>query len=315
MAQGVQGVGSILSQLLAEKALFNGIVSSPSLIDVQWTYLAIALFDVCLALLFYYMPLPEANDQDLQMQSDDLEVWHYDTIFSPKIRLIYFSIGAAVFAQFCYVAAQESMSVWIGQLLSELAPRGSATLSNDNVVLVGHTTFTAGRFLFGALCLIIRPRILLLVVFAGSFAIMLFFFEGPIFPMVFAIGLRGMGRRTKIAAAGLTAAAAGGSIFPFVMLAIQRLQHHTTQYSYCVVIALFAAGIFYPIYLNMAPKARNQVDPRPMVAGPPIQKIGRKLSIIVNKLGSVGNGKGSPGLPIVEHRERSRQRESLGSEA
>ncbi|EPE35356.1 MFS general substrate transporter [Glarea lozoyensis ATCC 20868] len=333
MAQGVQGVGSILSQLLAEKALFNGIVSSPSLIDVQWTYLAIALFDVCLALLFYYMPLPEANDQDLQMQSDDLEVWHYDTIFSPKIRLIYFSIGAAVFAQFCYVAAQESMSVWIGQLLSELAPRGSATLSNDNVVLVGHTTFTAGRFLFGALCLIIRPRILLLVVFAGciifatltmavhtdangisAFAIMLFFFEGPIFPMVFAIGLRGMGRRTKIAAAGLTAAAAGGSIFPFVMLAIQRLQHHTTQYSYCVVIALFAAGIFYPIYLNMAPKARNQVDPRPMVAGPPIQKIGRKLSIIVNKLGSVGNGKGSPGLPIVEHRERSRQRESLGSE-
>jgi fucose permease len=335
MAQGFQAIGTILSQLLAERVLFDEVVNNPNLIDVQWTYLAVALFTVILALLFYYMPLPEANDQDLQMQSDDLEVWHHDTVLSPKIRLIYFSLGAAVLAQFCYVAAQESMSVWIDLLLDQMKPYGGANLSDNNVVLVGHTAFAVGRFFFGGLCLVIRPRILLLVIFIGcivfatltvavpttsnglaGFAIGLFFFEGPVFPLLFAMGLRGMGRRTKIAAAALTASAAGGAIFPFVMLAIQRLQNKTAQYSYSVVIALFIAGFLYPIYLNLVPKARNQVDPRPSVAGPPIRKMGRKLSVIVGKFGSFGNGKGSPGLPIVEHREgeMERQRGSVESE-
>jgi fucose permease len=334
MAQGFQGIGTILSQLLAERVLFDQVVQSSSLIDVQWTYLAVALFTVVLALLFYYMPLPEANNQDLQMQSDDLDIWHYDTVFSPGIRLVYFSLGAAVLAQFCYVAAQESMSVWIDLLLDQVNPQVGTTLSDNNVVLVGHTAFSVGRFFFAGLCLIIRPRILLLVTFVGciifatltvvvdtnsngltGFAIALFFFEGPVFPLVFAIGLRGMGRRTKIAAAALTASAASGAIFPFVMLAIQRLQHETAQYSYSVVIALFVAGLLMPLYLNMVPKAKNQVDSKPSVAGPPIQKFGRKLSIMVGKFGSFGNGQGSPGLPIVEHRERELERQRGSSES
>ena len=87
LAQGVQGVGTILSQLLAQKVFFSNFSTSPSLIDVQWTYLAVALFTVILALFFYYMPLPEATDADLQQQSENLGIYRSQTVFSHKFPL------------------------------------------------------------------------------------------------------------------------------------------------------------------------------------------------------------------------------------
>lgn len=280
MAQGVQAIGSVLSQLLAEKVLFQSILSKPSLIDVQWTYLAVALFTVILALFFYYMPLPEASDADLQIQSENFGIYPQQTVFSPKLSLVYTSLALAVFAQFCYVSAQESMSIWFGALLISLKHSNGLTMSTSNYGIVGHVTFAAGRFLFAGLCLFIKPRILLLVVFIGGIifscltmsisanansiagpALVFFFFEGPAWPLIFAIGLRGLGRRTKQGASYLTAAASGGAIFPFVMLAVQRISHKSVQYSYCVIVALFSFGLIYPIYLNFVPKARKLVDP------------------------------------------------------
>jgi len=340
LAQGVQASGSIFSQLLAEKALFGDIASKPSLVDVQWTYLAVALFTVLLALFFYYMPLPEATDDELQAQSENLGTYSSSTIFSSKLSLIYVSLGLAVFAQFCYVAAQESMSVWFTAVLQFLqkSQNSSLTLTPDNYILVGHTTFAVGRFLFAALCLVFPPRILLMLAFLGCLifsaltmslrlsangiagpALVFFFFEGPVWPMVYATGLRGLGRKTKIGAAYLTAAASGGAIFPFVMFAVQRLDHHSVQYSYCVIVALFCFGILYPVYLNFVPKARRQVDPikdkdsddRPET---PIRRLSKRFSVIITKFGGGGNGPSSPELPIVEHRE-SRRHESWTSGA
>ncbi|TVY84482.1 L-fucose-proton symporter [Lachnellula suecica] len=330
LAQGVQALASIFSQLLAERVLFQAIQNKTSLIDVQWTYLAIALLTVILALFFYYMPLPEATDQDLQVQSEDLGVYPSDTIFSSKLRLIYLTLGMAVFAQFCYVAGQESMSVWFGLVLENLSSNSSLTLTADNYILVGHTTFAVGRFLFAPLCLFISPRILLMIAFIGCtvFAILtmalhisangiagpalvFFFYEGPIWPIVYAIGLRGLGRKTKMGSALLTASVGGGAIFPFVMWAVQKLDNKSLQDSYCVIVALFSFGSIFPIYLNFVPKARRQVDPakdsdpddeRPET---PIRRLSKRLSIIISKFGGGKSGPDSPELPIVEHREES----------
>lgn len=333
LAQGVQAVGTVLSQLIGEKVLFVGFSGKPSLIDVQWTYLAIALFDVVLALFFYYMPLPEALDEDLQAQSENQGVYPSDTVFS-KFRLIYATLGLAVFAQFCYVAAQESMSVFVTDVFISVST-GSSTLSPSNYVLVGHTTFAIGRFLFAGLCIFIQPRILLMATFVGCIifatltmvlslntngiagpALMFFFFEGPIWPIVYAIGLRGLGRSTKLGAACLTAAASGGAGFPFAMLVIQEMDHKTIQYSYCVIIALLSFGAVYPLYLNLVPKARRQVHAhkggqseserdRPET---PIRRLSKRFSVIAKSFGVGKNDKGdSLELPIVEHRESRRK--------
>lgn len=116
LAQGVQGVGALVSQLIAEKAFF--MKEADSLIDVQWAYLAIALFDVLLALFFYYMPLPEATDDELHVAAQPRFLPLNKTITAPsptthigKFRVVFITLGLAVFAQFLYVGVQESLSI------------------------------------------------------------------------------------------------------------------------------------------------------------------------------------------------------------
>lgn len=339
LAQGVQAISSILSQVLAEKVLFNSVANNPSLIDVQWTYLAVALFTVMLALFFYYMPLPEATDTGLQQQSEDLGIYRSQTVFTNKLPLIYTTLALAILAQFFYVGAQESMSAWFGNLLTTNSPSSTLTITADNYVLVGHTTFAVGRFLLAPLCLIIPSRILLLLIYIGCLvfstltmslslssnslagpALLFFFFEGPVFPLVYAIGIRGLGRRTKQGASYITAATSGGGVFQFVMWAVQRIDHKSIKYSYCVIVALFAFSMLFPIYLNFIPLARHQVDPQKLAVFPerggsvdygrpdtPIRRMSRQFSAIFGKKSPGGGGKGrrsSQEVGIVEHRER-----------
>ena len=357
LAQGVQAVGSVLSQILAERALFTSIVNDPTLIDVQWTYLAVALFTVLLALFFYYMPLPEASDIDLQLQSDDIGVYlTTPSILGPGIPLIYLTLALAVFAQFLYVAAQESMSAWFGVLLSMLAAPNTSTpltLSLDSYSSLSHTTFALGRFIFAPLCLIIPPRILLLVTVVGGIisitltmtlqinvnalatpALVFFFFEGPAWPLIFAIGLRGMGKRTKLAAACITASASGGGPFPFVQLGVIDLAHRSIQYSFCVIVALFAGMTIFPLYLNFVPAARHQVDPiehsslgdegqlrngRGPANGRPetlSRRMSRSFKAVISQVSGNRSSTGrkiSQEMPVVQHQRQESSEERNGS--
>jgi fucose permease len=368
LAQAVQATGSVLSPLLAQKVLFRSVRKPPNLIDVQWAYLAIGFFSVGLALFFYYMPLPEADDHELQAQAEDLHIrrlslHHTATEPSPGFSKIFgrfpviattFTLG--VISQFFYVAAQESLSVWFGPLLSFFGTSSSTSvpaLSNQNYLLIGHTTFASGRFVFAFLSLVIRPRILLLIALAGSlvFSILtfklsgntsdaisgsilaLFFFNGPVWPLVFAITLRGLGRRTKMGAAIITSAASGGGVFPFILYAVERDLPARIQYSYSVLIALYVVSLVYPVYLNFTLPAARLADPnrresecyRVEEVDPghngserttnsdsirrgstekeklilPIRKLSKTWHFLKTKLGT----RGSMELPVVEHRE------------
>ena len=62
-SQGIQAIGSVVSPILAN-AFFINVSSQDSLFNVQWCYLAVALFVVGLAVIFYYLPLPEASAED-----------------------------------------------------------------------------------------------------------------------------------------------------------------------------------------------------------------------------------------------------------
>ncbi|KAH8587260.1 major facilitator superfamily domain-containing protein [Bisporella sp. PMI_857] len=333
LAQGVQGVGTILSQLLAQKVLFDDFNDNPSLIDVQWAYLAVALFTVILALFFYYMPLPEATDADLQSLAESLSIFPSQTVGSTKLPLIYTTLSLAVFTQFLYVAVQECQSIWFAPLVSSLTLSSRLIIKVSDYALLGRTTYTLGRFLFAHLCLLFPPRLLLLTTIIGGtiFAILtmslpldgngisgpalvFFFFEGPAWPLIFAIGLRGMGRWTKWAASALTAAASGGCVFPFVMFAVQRINHKSIQYSFCVIVALMALGAIFPIYLSIFAEARHQVDPArlPRIGDGredrdgrseiPIRKLSRGFGVLFEK---IHLGKASQEGLRVEHRERN----------
>ncbi|EFY87032.1 putative L-fucose permease [Metarhizium acridum CQMa 102] len=320
LAQAVQGVGSVVSGLLAQKVFFTGIgqdstsrSNSMTLINVQWTYLGITLLCVVLALFFFYMPLPEVSDSELEFAANKLPI---DTtkrsICGLQLRTV--SLVLAVFAQYMYVAGQESNSIYFRSLLVSILPsppagtdaasgitKSSSTYDPDkppgiaisipDYLLIGHTAFAVSRFLAGCLTYfsasnrrLPQPRtvltgcILLCFLFALLpvvlhppnpdllvIPVMLFYFsEGPIWPLLFAIGLRGQGRRTKRAAAFITMGGSGPAFFPFIMYAI--IEHGgSVQTAYIVVVALQVAMFTYPVFLQFSRSARLLVDPNPDV--------------------------------------------------
>ncbi|KAI9734046.1 MAG: hypothetical protein M1818_006984 [Claussenomyces sp. TS43310] len=347
VAQGVQGVASVVSPLLANKVLFRNLTSSSSLIDIQWTYVAIAFFDVILALFFYYLPLPEATDEALEMQilqnvSFPSASWagpptsqtRGKNIESRQIVNITLAFGVA--SLFLYVGAQESLSLFFEGVLDSISPQmGHLSISSFGYQLVARTTFAIGRFFFAGLCMIVKPRHLLLASYVGTlifavtaFAIKsssnttagllitCFLFEGPLFPLIFAISLRRMGRRTKLAAVLLVAATSGGGALPWIMYAVYFVDAKTIRYSLCVVVALFATGTLFPIYLNVCRHAKGQVDPqksksrddhRPEERLSGEQKSIRGWSLKFSAFTSrFRSSQTSAGLPTVEHEEKRR---------
>lgn len=303
IAQGFQGVSTVISGLLAQKIFFvnlehSGQTTSLQLIDVQWTYLAITLFCVVLALFIYYMPLPEVTDDELGRSAESLPV-------DPKkqsvgrLQLRTVCIILAVMAQWMYTAAQESMSVYFKTLMTSTLPDAAAAtdhpsglaLSITDYLLIAHTGFAISRFnaafvawlhvkkphnpfipspriqliictslsaIFALLCVVFRPQDPNLVVIP---ALLFFFAEGPIWPLIFVMGLQGQGRRTKRASAWLTMAASGPMFWPFVMYGIVSNEGASIHLAFVVPVVLLLFALAYPLFLSVGRNARALVDP------------------------------------------------------
>ncbi|KAI9831473.1 MAG: hypothetical protein M1819_005072 [Sarea resinae] len=272
-AQGIQGIGSLVSQILAQRVFFRTATGPDSLTDAQWTYLGIALFVNLLALAIYYIPLPEVSDSDLRELA-----WKQQSEKPIKIggiSIVNITLALGVFSQFCLIGAQETISVSFNTFIGAMHP-SPTPLSDSDYLALGHTTFAVGRFVAMGACFVIKPRWVLLFFYIGgvvtsaltmtytgdtgiAMLILVFFFESAIFPTLFAICLRGLGARTKTAAALLTAAVCSGAIFPPVANPIA--ENRGPLYSFCIVVALFSFGSIFPAYLNLVPAAKKHVDP------------------------------------------------------
>ncbi|KAL2758140.1 hypothetical protein ACRALDRAFT_1040207 [Sodiomyces alcalophilus JCM 7366] len=297
LAQAIQAVGSLLSVLMAQRVFFDELenraaADSVSLLKVQWTYLAITLLCAGLALLLYYIPLPEVGDAELQEAADRLPIDPEKRTAFGGLQLRTVCLILAVTAQYTYTACQESNSIFFrtsDPMAMEDEDRLSGlALSIADYRLVGHAAFAASRFLAAFLTYMTvknarfpQPRTLLTISVAGSFlfallivvlrphdpnmlvipVILFYFAEGPCWPLIFAIGLRGQGRRTKRAAAFITMGGSGAAFFPFVMWAIIR-NGGTVQLSFVVIVALCVITLVYPLFLTVARDARAMTDPR-----------------------------------------------------
>ena len=272
ISQGVQAVGSILSPILAQQVLFKNVLDAPSLIDVQWTYLGITLFDIILAVIFYYLPIPEATDDELEQVAEKRESVNRHKVFG--LPVIFTTLIFGTFSEFCYVGGQESVSSFYQEYVAAVRP--NSTISPFNYHAVGHTVFAVGRFLTAALGLFIKPRHLLLVLFIGTITtsalamtllaykgvamlILILFFESGLFSLIFAISLRGLGKHTKWGAVILAASTSGGAIFPGVMSPVAK--GRGVQYAFAVAVSVFSFATVMPMYLESVPAAKKQVDP------------------------------------------------------
>lgn len=274
ISQGVQAVGSVLSPLLAKKVLFKSVQDVASLVDVQWTYLGIALFDVLLAVVFYYLPIPEASDEDLEELANRRQEDNMTKVIG--IPVVWLTLGLGIWSQFFYVAGQEVFSTSLKRFILDARPNSS--LGSFEFLTIGHSVFAVGRFLAAFAQWFLKPRWILMVSYIGLIvfsvlcmkttgsaavvmAMMVYLFESGVFSINFAISLRGTSRHTKTAAVLLTTAVGSGVIFPFAWY--KAYLEKGAPYSFCILVALFAAGAIFPLYLNLVPAVKKQVDPVP----------------------------------------------------
>jgi len=324
LSQGVQAVGSVCSPLLARKVLFGTTFDAPSLVQTQWAYLGIALFTILLAVAYYYVPLPEATDEELERACTREDGANDATVLG--VRVIYLTLGLGVFSQFCYVGGQEANATLFNDYLDFLGP----PMNDTSFQAIGHTAFAVGRFLAAAVSFFVKPRRILLFCYLGAVVfcalamsyrgatahailIVIYFFEGPIFSLIYAIAIRGLGRRTKFGAAFLTASIGGGAVFPPIRHAVEGSRD--PAYSYCVVLAAYAFGAVWAIYLNVLPAAKKQVDPVKKTSGEEQEE--RQASTASSTRRSSGllgyvkrrswRKDKDDGLPTREHRERASQ--------
>lgn len=121
ISQAVQAIGTVFSPILARKVLFKDVLDAPSLIDIQWTYLGIALFDFVLAVVFFYFPIPEASDEDLEEMAGKRADVNKKTIGGWTV--VHLTLILGIITQFCYVGAQESISGAFQDFVRQVRPK------------------------------------------------------------------------------------------------------------------------------------------------------------------------------------------------
>lgn len=263
-SQAFQAVGTVVAPLLAAQVFFKN-VGSNNLQSVQYVYLGIAIFVFLLAVAFYFAPILEITDADMEAQMEETGLGDDKPIYKQRNLLF----GTA--AQFCYVGAQVAVASYFINYATEVK-QGLSTAQASNFLSVAQACFAVGRFSAALGMRFAKPRYILLfylsmtVVFSAcaqtqtgaagiAMVSLILFFESCIFPTIFTLALRGLGRHTKRGASFLVASVSGGAVFPAILGATAD-RHNSTRYAFCVPMAGFLFATCYPIYLNIYERER-----------------------------------------------------------
>ncbi|KAJ5151253.1 uncharacterized protein N7482_010505 [Penicillium canariense] len=278
-ALSISYIGSTVSLVLAQKVFFKNVADAHSLIVIQWAYLTIALITTLLSLLVYYTPLPEATASELRSRERRLWIDPSQKLYG-RVPVLHSTLALAVLSSFCSAGALTCLRTFVGTLLKSISTGSGAGTSTNlgpldlNIVL---TAIYAGAHMIAAfLACLIPPRILLLWAYACgivfSTLIMQLYFSsaetteylviffaivlGPIPSLCLAVALPGMGAHTKIATTLMECSAnLAACVTVWIMFAVTHAPSHSVQYSFCVLVALYAAGAVFPLYVTLVPSS------------------------------------------------------------
>jgi len=238
---------------------------------VDLVYLAFCLSAFLLAFWFQVTRLPEASDEELDQA---VAVAFPSASESPKPRKhMWIILGLACIAIFCSTGVQEA-----GATLGDAGDgHGSFSAGLYVFLIIDFTVLVAACFTAGAATLIMKPRWVLLITCAGCLLFGLLSrhyddpttlgdamyymarsFQSPIWPLVFAVALPGLGRRTKLFGTVIVTSACGGGVLPLLVYATTVAKG--LQNSSILIMLAIALSLLLPIYLSLVPAARQRAD-------------------------------------------------------
>lgn len=248
LSQCFNGLGSFLGPVIGGALFFGS--GKDDLTTVQLTYIVIGFVVLLIAGFFYRTQLPEIKEAEAEGEA---VMKDERPLFAHK------HFVGGVIAQFFYVAAQ----VGVGALFINYATEYWQGTSNEKAAYLlsaGMVLFLAGRFVGTALMRKIAPNVLLAVyafinvllcafVMTGSGAasvyalIAVFFFMSIMFPTIFALGVKDLGKHTKKGASFIVMSIVGGASVPYLMGVVT--EKYSTAISYGIPMLCFVVVFYY----------------------------------------------------------------------
>ncbi|OBZ83407.1 Glucose/galactose transporter [Choanephora cucurbitarum] len=260
IAQSFNGLASCVAPIIASFAFFGGAEdqttdTSKSLDSVKWTYIGVACGVAAIALLFCFANIPEIDEEALMAEEarETGEVARRASLTSPHLVL-----GAIT--EFLYTGAQVAVASMFLFYSSEV---GQIPDSRGSILLaIAQACFTIGRFVGAFLMKKIRPDHLMAIfatccmisnIFVIAFKtpattyvlFAILFFESILFPTIFALGTKDLGRNHKRGSAMIIMGVSGGAVIPPLM----GVAHDHSNVNIAFVIPLICYGVvlFYAL--------------------------------------------------------------------
>ncbi|CAI1054102.1 L-fucose permease [Serratia quinivorans] len=250
LSQSFNGLGQFIGPMIGGTLFFSATqgAGSGDQSAVKMTYVAIAVLVLLIAFLFSRTRLPDIREEEQPEHGEIAQgLWQHKHF-----------VGGVI-TQFFYVAAQ----VGVGAFFINYATEHWSDVSNQSasyLLSIAMICFMVGRFFSTWLMGRVKPATLLMVyslvniVLCGVVMlsmdgisvvalIAVFFFMSIMFPTIFALGVKNMGKHTKRASSFMIMAIVGGAIMPYFMGALA--DKYSTALSYCLPLLCFAVVFAY----------------------------------------------------------------------
>ena len=266
-AQAFNGLGAFIATFFLSKVILSGkeITDetlkklSPAQSDalltheaqsVQLPYLVIGLVLLLVALIFVLTRFPAEKPETAREKNNASDV---SVLKNRQLRL-------GILAQFFYVGAQVCVSSFFIRYAKYAAGLKELEAANYlGILLLG---FMTGRYAGAFLMRFLRPALLLGIYSLANVGLLLFvifeggkfsvyaligveFFMSIMYPTIFALAIRGLGSKTKIASSFMVMAIVGGALFPVLMGRISDAS--TIQKAYLVPACCFLVVFLFSV--------------------------------------------------------------------
>ena len=220
--------------------------------SVKMPFVILGIVILIIAVVFYFTPLPEIKEEESKTNNSFLHALQYP------------QLAWAVFAQFFYVGAQ----VCVGSFFLVFASTAAGLSDKDAATYTAlyGAAFMIGRFAGTFFMKYIEPVKLLaiysfinillsLVAIYGKGMITIYsligiaFFMSIMFPTIFALGIKGLGRATKPASSLIIMSIVGGALLPPV-LGIVSDTTGSIQYGYFIPFLCFIVVLLFALRMR-----------------------------------------------------------------
>jgi FHS family L-fucose permease-like MFS transporter len=263
-SQMFNAIGAICGPLIASWFLLRATgAHTNDLSAVKSLYIGIGAVILFLIIAFLFLRVPSLTDPHAVTAADDAEALNIDLAPSKKLYQHKHFVWA-VAAQFFNVAAQGGTWAFFINYGHEVM--GFSNLTAGNYMSVFMLMMALGRVIGTFLMKFIAPNKLLALFAIANITMcvivaqgwgwtsyialmMINFFFSIMFPTIFSLGLKNLGRHTQQASSFISMGVVGGAIFPLLM---GQIANHNVAHAYylpiiCYLIIFLFAFKFYRV--------------------------------------------------------------------